>query len=117
MNVWPLVLVVVGLVGAVVTIRWSRLAWVCRKDLPARVQPVVPVVASCGVLGPLVAILGVVKTFGAIGGGSVDPSQKARILAEDAAGATTWTVSGITVWVTSAIALALLSRQRRDPAG
>jgi hypothetical protein len=117
MNVWPLVLVVVGLAGAVVTVRWSRLVWVRRNELPARVQSLAPVVAGSGLLGPLVAILGVIKTFGAVGGESVDPSQKARILAEDASGAAIWTASGIALWVTSAIALAWLLKQRRDPAG
>jgi hypothetical protein len=117
MNVWPLVLVVVGLAGAVVTVRWSRLVWVRRNELPARVQSLALVVAGSGLLGPLVAILGVIKTFGAVGGESVDPSQKARILAEDASGAAIWTASGFALWVTSAIALAWLLKQRRDPAG
>jgi hypothetical protein len=76
MNVWPLVLVVVGLAGAVVTIRWSRHVWLHRKELPARVQPIAVVVAGTTLLGPLTALLGVAKTFGAVGGESVDPQRQ-----------------------------------------
>jgi hypothetical protein len=117
MNVWPLVLVVVGLAAVVVTVRWSRLVWVRRKELPAKVQPLAMVVAATGPLGSLVTILGAIKTVGAVGGESVDPSQKARILAEDTAGAASWMASGLALWVASAVALAWLMRQGRDPAG
>lgn len=116
MNVWPLVLVVVGLAAVVVTVRWSRLVWVRRKELPAKVQSLAMVVAGTGPLGSLVTILGAIKTVGAVGGESVDPSQKARTLAEDTAGAASWTASGLALWVASAVALAWLMRQRRDPA-
>ena len=115
MNIWPLVLVVVGLAAVVVTLRWSRLVWVRRKELPAKVQSLARVVAGTGLLGPLITILGAIKTVGAVGGESVDPSQKARILAEDT-GAASWTASGLALWVASAVAMAWLMRQRRDPA-
>jgi hypothetical protein len=116
MKVWPLVLVVVGLAAVVVTVRWSRLVWLRRKELPVRVQSLAMLVAGTGPLGSLVAILGAIKTVGAVGGESVDPSQKARILAEDTAAAAGWTASGLALWVASAAALAWLMKQRRVPA-
>jgi biopolymer transport protein ExbB len=79
-------------------------------------QPLALVVAGTSPLGPLITILGAIKTFGAVGGESLDPSPKAQILVEDTAGAASWTASGIALWAASAVALAWLMRQRRDPA-
>jgi hypothetical protein len=55
---------------------------------------------------------GLVKAFTAMGGESVDPSQKARILAEGIAQAMNCTAFGTPFGVPSAIVLALLTRKR-----
>jgi hypothetical protein len=73
----------INLAGLVVGIRlWSARA----KGASAQVRFATPlVIAACTTLvaiALLTTAAGVIKAFGAVGGESVDPSQKARILAE-----------------------------------
>jgi biopolymer transport protein ExbB/TolQ len=57
-----------------------------RTRLPERLELLQRRAVACAVIGTfgsgLAVLLGFVAAFGAIGGESVDPSQKARILAE-----------------------------------
>lgn len=113
MHLWPLASVVVGLAGTVATVRWSRIVWRCRRQLPLKLQPLAVVATGTASLAPLIAGLGVIKILGAVGGVSIDPSQQATIVADDAAGARTFTALGLALWVASATALAwLIGRSR-----
>ena len=76
-------------------------------------KAVAVIVAASAMAGALGSVLGLVKGFGAVGGESVDPSQKARILAEGISEAMNWTALGFIVWIPSAIALVLLMGSRR----
>jgi biopolymer transport protein ExbB/TolQ len=59
--------------------------------------------------GLLGTITGLIKAFGAVGGESVDPSQKARILAEGISEAMNCTAFGLMVALVSLIGYALLN--------
>jgi biopolymer transport protein ExbB/TolQ len=59
--------------------------------------------------GLLGTIAGLIKSFGAVGGESVDPSQKARILAEGISEAMNCTAFGLMVAITGLIGFAILN--------
>jgi biopolymer transport protein ExbB len=60
----------------------------------------------CGLFG---TIVGLIKAFGAVGGESVDPSQKARILAEGIAEAMNCTAFGLISAITALVGFAFLN--------
>lgn len=92
--------------------RWLRSLWRRRKELGFAKLALVFVVSALVLFGALGTLAGLVSAFSAVGGESVDPSQKARILAEGIAQAMNCTAFGILFGVPSAIALALLSQKR-----
>jgi biopolymer transport protein ExbB/TolQ len=61
---------------------------------------VVTASALCAGLG---VMLGTVRVFGAIGGQSVDPSQKARMLAEGISETMNSVAFGLLIWLPSTI--------------
>jgi biopolymer transport protein ExbB/TolQ len=73
-------------------------------------------VAALMTSGAIGVLVGLIKAFGAVGGESVDPSQKARILAEGISEAMNCTALIVAIWVPSVIAL-VLTRKRRGAAG
>ena len=60
----------------------------------------------CGLFG---TIVGLIKAFGAVGGESVDPSQKARILAEGISEAMNCTAFGLISAITALMGFAFLN--------
>jgi biopolymer transport protein ExbB len=60
----------------------------------------------CGLFG---TIIGLIKAFGAVGGESVDPSQKARILAEGISEAMNCTAFGLLAAITALMGFAFLN--------
>lgn len=60
----------------------------------------------CGLFG---TIIGLIKAFGAVGGESVDPSQKARILAEGISEAMVCTAFGLLAAITALMGFAFLN--------
>src|SRR6185436_18118325 len=106
---------ILALVGIAVTAWWSRKLWRRRQELPLRTRAVAAIVAASATVGALGTVVGLVKAFGAVGGESVDPSQKARILAEGIAEAMNCTAFGVVVWLPSVIVLVLMMRKRSDP--
>jgi biopolymer transport protein ExbB/TolQ len=64
--------------------------------------------------GLLGTITGLIKSFGAVGGESVDPSQKARILAEGISEAMNCTAFGLIVALTALIGYALLNGKTQE---
>jgi biopolymer transport protein ExbB/TolQ len=92
-----------------------------RKELPLRTRGVAAIVAAIvatsALVGALGTVTGLVKAFGAIGGESVDPSQKARILAEGISEGIKRTAFGMVVWLPSIIVMILIMRGRKEPSG
>lgn len=109
--VWIL-LGVIGVVGTTWLVvravrRGRELSWV------AKLVVVVAVVAA--VAGAIGTGVGFVNGFGAVGGESVEPSRKARILAEGISEAMNCTAFGLLIWVPSfTIALVLTRSRRKD---
>lgn len=103
---------VVSAVGTVATAWWARRLWKLRTDMADRTKIIAAVVIASAMLGAVGTVVGLVKAFGAVGGESEDPSQRARVLAEGIAGAMNWTAFGVIVWVPSVIALAFAMRKR-----
>ena len=60
----------------------------------------------CGLFG---TIVGLIRAFGAVGGESVDPSQKARILAEGISEAMNCTAFGLLAAITALVGFAFLN--------
>jgi hypothetical protein len=108
----------VGLALSVVGATWwlTRRAWQQRKAAKPVVLVMAALVVASVAAGALGTVLGVVKGAGAIGGASIDTSQKARILAEGISEAMNCGALTILVWVPSAIATYMLTRSKR-PAG
>lgn len=106
-------LVVLGLVVASVV--WTVRLWRRRKQVPGAARVVLYVAAGALVFGGLGTLLGLIKAFGSVGGESVDPSQKARILAEGISEAMNCTAFGLLVWMVSALLVAVLTRKVPGP--
>ena len=105
------VLVVVGAIG---TVWWLRRLWKRRGELASSAKTAAVVFAASAMLGALGTSLGLIKAFGAVGGESVDPSQKARILGEGISEAINFTALAMLLWIPSWIVLAILARKRRS---
>lgn len=103
---------VVGLGGTAWLIRRS---WRQRKPASLGIKLASTFVATSALVGAVGTCAGVLKAFGAVGGESLDPSQKARVLAQGIAEAMNWTAFGILIWLPSTLALLLLTRPRKDP--
>lgn len=112
-----LIWLVMSAVATLATAWWARRMWRRRGQLADRTKIITSVVVASAMFGAVGTLVGLVKVFGAVGGESVDPSQRARVLAEGIAGAMNWTIFGVIVWVPSVIALAVAMRKlgaRRD---
>ncbi len=74
--------------------------------------PVLYVALTAFTLGLCGTVVGLIKAFGAVGGESVDPSQKARILAEGISEAMNCTAAGLFVALMAAGVIVLIIRWR-----
>lgn len=83
-----------------------------QRELPKSARIVTGILSAAAVLGGFGTVVGLVKAFGAVGGESVDPSQKARVLAEGIAEAMNCTAAGVVVWLPSVIVLMVVTRRR-----
>ena len=111
-----IVWLVVGGVGAVGTAWLIRRVSKRRKNASLGTKLIASVVAASAAFGALGTLLGLVMAFGAVGGESVDPSQKARILAEGLSEAMNCTAFGLAVWVPSVILGFVMTRGNKDRA-
>jgi hypothetical protein len=112
---WPgaiLAVLVLALAGVGITVWLIRRLWKQVSLTGKLIASLITALATSGALGTL---LGLVRAFGAIGGESVDPSQKARILAEGISEAMNCTAFSLVVWVPSAITALVITRKRRGP--
>jgi biopolymer transport protein ExbB/TolQ len=103
--------VVVGFVGLVATAWWMRRLWTRRNELPWGTKTVAGIVGAAAIFGAVGTVIGIVKAFGAIGAESVDPSQKARMLAEAISEGMNMAGLGIIVWIPSVLVLLVLARK------
>ena len=93
---------------------WLRRLWQRRSELQQKTWVLAAVLAGIGLVGAWGTLLGLAKAFAAVGGESIDPSQKARILAEGISEAMNCTAFGILFGLPSALALAVLTKKKPD---
>jgi hypothetical protein len=105
---------ILGIVGILVAARWIRRLWQRRDELPLWRKLVTLLAILLVLWSALGIVIGLIKAFGAVGGEAVDPSQKARILAEGISEALNFTVVSLFVWLPSTIAVVLLMRKPRE---
>src|SRR5262249_12238596 len=105
-----LIVLLLLVLGAGATVLLVRALW---KTESAPGKAVAGVVTTFTAFGAAGTIMGFLKAFGAVGGESVDPSQKARILAEGMSEAINCMALSAVVWVPSVIAALLIIRKRK----
>ena len=103
-----------GLVGGGTTALLVRRIWRRRASITLKTKLVAGVAVASAIFGGLGVLVGLVKAFGAVGGESVDPSQKARVLAQGIAEAMNWTAFCLVVWLPSAVIAFLITRPAKD---
>ena len=103
-------------IGMGMTVWLAFRTWKRRKVASLWTRLVVAVVVAAAAFGSIGTLLGLIKTFGAVGGQSVDPSHKARMLAEGISEAMNCTALALVFWVPSVIAALVLSRTSKDQA-
>jgi hypothetical protein len=100
--------------GTVATVWWARRAWKRGSSGRPWVKVMAAIVVAAAVFGAFGTVLGLVSAFGATGGGGVDPSRKARVVAGGISAAMNCTAAAMLVWLPSAVALAFLTRSRES---
>ena len=85
--------------------------WKRRRQTGVATHVIAMLAATSALLGGFGTFVGLVKAFGAVGGESVDPSQKARILAEGISEAINCTAFGMLTWLPCVAATLLLLRK------
>src|SRR5262245_51228865 len=100
---------VVAIVGVVATALWVRRVWNRRHELPVWTRALAGLVAASAMFAAFGAVVGLTKAFGAVGGESVDPSQKARILAEGISEAMNFTAFGLLSAIAALVGFAVLN--------
>jgi biopolymer transport protein ExbB/TolQ len=108
-GVWLLV----GLVGIGLTAWMVRRIWKHKSRANAGAWVLALLVSGAATFGAFGTLIGLVKGFGAVGGESIDPSQKARILADSISMAMNCTALAILVWVPSMIVAFVLTRPKK----
>lgn len=103
--------------GVVAMLWWCRRLWQRGRELPLWATLAATGLVALASFGGFRTIVGLIRAFGAIGGESVDPSQKARILAEGISEAMNCTASGLLFVLPALIAVKLIARKRTPPAG
>ena len=115
------------MVGLLVVLIWVLLVLLCvgaavwlvvrvckrREEVGLAAKVLATLAVLCLISGLAGTLFGLVLTFGAVGGESVDPSQKARVLAEGISEAMNCTAFGGIVLIPAVVALALLIRRRK----
>lgn len=91
---------------------WCRRLWQRQHELPQWATLAATGLVALASFAGFRTIVGLIRAFGAIGGESVDPSQKARILAEGISEAMNCTAGGLLFALPAFIAVKLITRKR-----
>jgi hypothetical protein len=108
--------VLLGLVGAVAMVWGSIRLWRRGREVPLLVRAAAATLAALAGSAVLGTVIGLVMALSAVGGESVDPSEKARSLAEGIAAVMNWTALGLLILVPGGIILLSATRKRRGKA-
>lgn len=121
-EIWGLGIVVLVLGLGLASVAWTaRLGWTTFwLKRPRTKAEKVLVAMLCGTvaLGCLGSLLGALRVFGAIGGESVDSSQRARILAEGISELMNFSSVAVGIWIPIAATFLIVSmRAKKQPKG
>jgi len=105
--VWLLI----GVSGGVGTVWLVRRVWKQRSRPGLALKMGASLVMTSALLVVFGVVFGVLTALGAVGGESVDPSNKARLLAEGLSEAMNSTAFGLVVWIPSMIVTVVLLRK------
>ena len=108
-----LVWLLLVLVASALTVRLLYVVWRSRKSGSIATKLLAAVVAATAIFGGGGTLIGLLKSFAAVGGENVDPSQKVRILAEGISEAISCTAFGLVTWLPPVIALLLVRNKSR----
>ena len=104
----------VGVIGSGLAAWFVFRFWKRSKQTPLAAKLIASVAVASAVAAAVGTLVGLVKAFGAVGGESVDPSQKARILAHGISEAMNCAAFGLAVWLPSIIVTLVITRARKD---
>lgn len=100
--------------GAGLTVWLMRRVWKARKQARPAVTALTGLVLAAAAYGVFGVLVGVTKAMGAVGGQSIDPSSKARMLGEGIAEAMNCAALALLIWVPSFIAAFILTRRMQN---
>jgi hypothetical protein len=106
---------VLGVIGTLATLWLVRRVWKRRTEWPLAARGLAALIVAAAAYGALGTLAGLIMAVGAVGGDSIDPSHKARILAEGIAQTMNCIAFGLISWVPGAIAALVLTRKPSDP--
>jgi hypothetical protein len=107
-----LVWLLLGVGAAFAVAWWARRLWARREELSLGAKAVAVFVAATLLAAALGTVVGLAKAFSAVDGETVDPSAKARVVAEGISGAMNFTALGIAIALPGAVILGLMTRKR-----
>jgi hypothetical protein len=105
-----LFLVIGGVITALIIVRLSRRM----KQVPFLSALGIVGLAGSMLVGAEGTLVGLVKEFGAVGGESIDPSQKARLLGEGIAQGMNCIAFGVALWIPSLLIALVVERTIAD---
>ena len=109
-----LVCLLVLLLGPAACLALIYRVWQRRRQAALALKLLAALLVAGLTSGMLGILIGIIKAFGAVGGQSIDPSQKARILAEGISEAMNSAAAGAIVLIPCAIVFAILLRKSQD---
>jgi hypothetical protein len=113
LRIFIVVFLLLGVLGLAATAWLVRRLWRRRSTTSWVMKLLTAVIVAAAVWGALGTLQGVVRAFGAVGGESVDPSQKARILAEGISEAMNCMAFSLLIGIPSIIAAVVMTRARK----
>jgi hypothetical protein len=102
--------------GMWLTVQVVSRTWKRRRTTPALARIVVLFVALAAAFGVFGTVVGLYEGFTAVGGEDIEPSQKARRLAEGISEAMNCGALAILVWVPSIVLALVLTREPKNGA-
>lgn len=102
------------LVAAIFSGFAARRLWLRRGALSKSARIIAALAIAAGAYAILLSVIGLVKGFGAVGGESLDPSQKAVVMARDISEAMNSGTFGLLLGIASSIVLWVVTRERKQ---
>jgi cell division protein FtsW (lipid II flippase) len=103
-----MVWLLLGVIAAAGVAWWARRLWTKREELSLGAKALAALVALILIVAALGTVASIAKAFIAVDGEAVDPSEKARLVAEGISAAMNLTSLGIATALVGAVILRLI---------